>query len=99
VFDGCAQRFWGALLRVIEIPSPDAGTSAEYEWLQWMTAVGDPSQGFINALVFVVFTGKVRHNYYMVFCKCRRYVCAVVVVADCRLLLVCINKSMNNSFG
>jgi len=41
--------------------------SGSMRWLAIMAAIGDPSQGAANALVFVIFTKKIRQSYHRLF--------------------------------
>jgi len=53
-------RMWGSVLAIQTMINPDKGGT---EWVTWISAFFDPSQGFFNALLFVVFAADVREAY------------------------------------
>jgi len=59
-------RLWGAVYRMIQYQEKDT-MSGSMRWLAIMAAIGDPSQGAANALVFVIFTKKIRQSYHRLF--------------------------------
>jgi len=53
-------RMWGSVLAIQTMINPGKGGTT---WVTWISAFFDPSQGFFNALLFVVFAADVREAY------------------------------------
>ena len=69
------MRIWGVVRCILELYQAFNNQKRCYEFLAYMQAIGDPAQGWVNGIIFIILTKELRERIFDAFLRGKDRVC------------------------